>query len=137
MVKRKTSILIRCFLLNSDEKNKSKLARLSLLNEKVETMKKQRETLVQDLRKKIEADDITKLVLMRRQENHKVRMKLFLIYSFLLSQSLFSDQLKKHEELINIIKQNCTAQDNILQSLSDANADIADLRAKMILISER
>ena len=113
------------------------MARLSLLNEKVETMKKQRETLVQDLRKKIEADDITKLVLMRRQENHKVRMKLFLIYSFLLSQSLFSDQLKKHEELINIIKQNCTAQDNILQSLSDANADIADLRAKMILISER
>ena len=85
MVKRKTSILIRCFLLNSDENNKSKLARLSLLNEKVVTMKKQRETLVQDLRKKIEADDITKLVLMRRQENHKVRMKLFLIYSFLLS----------------------------------------------------
>ncbi|CAF1153019.1 unnamed protein product [Adineta ricciae] len=105
----------------NDENNKSKLARLSLLNEKVETMKKQRETLVQDLRKKIEVDDITKLVLMRRQENHK---------------SLFSDQLKKHEELINIIKQNCTAQDNILQSLSDANADIADLRANMITISE-
>ncbi len=35
-------------------------------------MKKQRETLLNDFRKKIQDDDITKLVLMRRQENHKV-----------------------------------------------------------------
>ncbi|CAF4280092.1 unnamed protein product, partial [Rotaria sp. Silwood2] len=54
-----------------DETNKSKLACLRLLNEKVETMKKQRETLLNDFRKKIEDDDITKFVLMRRQENHK------------------------------------------------------------------
>jgi hypothetical protein len=35
-------------------------------------MKKQRETLLNDLRKKLQDDDITKLVLMQRQENHKV-----------------------------------------------------------------
>lgn len=52
--------------------NKSKFACLILLNEKVETMKKQRETLVNDFRKKIQDDDIKKLILMRRQENHKV-----------------------------------------------------------------
>lgn len=46
-------------------------------------------------------------------------------------QTLFSDQVKKHEELVNIIKQNCTAQDNILQALTDANADIADVRTKI------
>jgi hypothetical protein len=56
----------------SDETNKPKLARLGLLNEKVETMKKQREMLLNDFRKKIHDDDITKLVLMQRQDNHKV-----------------------------------------------------------------
>ncbi|UJR31730.1 hypothetical protein I4U23_019210 [Adineta vaga] len=105
----------------NDEITKSKLARLTLLIEKVETMKKQREILMKDLRKRIENDDITKLVLMRRQENHK---------------SLFSDQLKKHEELIDIIKQNCIAQDTVLQSLTEANADIADIRSKMIMTLE-
>ncbi|CAF0888609.1 unnamed protein product [Adineta steineri] len=99
-----------------DETNKPKLARLALLNEKIETMKKQREMLVNDFRKKIHDDDITKLVLMQRQENHK---------------PLFSDQVKKHEELVNIIKQNCAAQDNILQLLTEANADIADVRTKV------
>ncbi|CAF4180831.1 unnamed protein product [Rotaria sp. Silwood2] len=99
-----------------DETNKSKLACLRLLNEKVETMKKQRETLLNDFRKKIEDDDITKFVLMRRQENHK---------------NLFSEQIKKHEEFINIIKQNCTAQDNILHSLTEANANIANIRTKI------
>lgn len=55
-----------------DETNKPKLARLALLNEKVETMKKQREMLLNDFRQKIHNDDITKLVLMQRQDNHKV-----------------------------------------------------------------
>ncbi|CAF1230111.1 unnamed protein product [Rotaria magnacalcarata] len=99
-----------------DEANKPKIARLALLNEKVETMKKQRETLLSDIRKNIHEDDITKLVLMQRQENHK---------------GLFTEQVKKHEELVNIIKQNCIAQDNILQALTEANAEIADVRTKM------
>ncbi|CAF3354792.1 unnamed protein product [Rotaria socialis] len=99
-----------------DEANKPKIARLALLNEKVETMKKQRETLLNDIRKNIHEDDITKLVLMQRQENHK---------------GLFTEQVKKHEELVNIIKQNCTAQDNILQALTETNAEIADVRTKM------
>lgn len=44
---------------------------------------------------------------------------------------MFSDQVKKHEELVNIIKQNCLAQDNILQSLTEANAEIGDLRTQI------
>jgi len=59
-------------IFNLDEINKPKLARLGLLNEKIETMKRQRQILLNDFRKKIQDDDITKLVLMRRQENHKV-----------------------------------------------------------------
>ncbi len=58
--------------MNLDEINKPKFARIGLLNEKIETMKKQRETLLNDFRKKLQDDDITKLVLMQRQENHKV-----------------------------------------------------------------
>ncbi len=60
-----------------DEPNKPKFARLGLLNEKIETMKKQRETLLNDFRQKIQNDDITKLVLMRREENHKVIQRKF------------------------------------------------------------
>ena len=63
--------------------NKSKFARIALLNEKIETMKKQREMLLNDFRKKIHDDDITKLVLMQRQDNHKV------IYLIILSLYLF------------------------------------------------
>jgi hypothetical protein len=40
-------------------------------------MKKQRETLLNDFRQKIQNDDITKLVLMRREENHKVIQRKF------------------------------------------------------------
>jgi hypothetical protein len=40
-------------------------------------MKKQREILLNDFRRKLQDDDITKLVLMRRQENHKVIRHLF------------------------------------------------------------
>lgn len=32
---------------------------------------------------------------------------------------------------MNIIKQNCLAQDNILQSLTEANAEIGDLRTQI------
>ncbi|CAF1254501.1 unnamed protein product [Rotaria sordida] len=99
-----------------DETNKSKLSYLGLLNEKIETMKKQRETLLNDFRQKIQDDDITKFILMRRQENHK---------------NLFSEQIKKHEEFIKIIKQNCIAQDNILHSLTETNANIANIRTKI------
>lgn len=60
-------------ILYLEEINKPKFARLGLLTEKIETMKNQRVTLLNDLRQKIQTDDITKLVLMRRQENHKVR----------------------------------------------------------------
>ena len=45
--------------------------------------------------------------------------------------------MKKYEELVNIIKQNCIAQDNILQSLTEANADIADVRTKIGTIFEK
>ena len=61
-----------CSFPRLDESNKPKFARLALLTEKIETMRKQREMLVNDFRRKLQDDDITKLVLMQRQENHQV-----------------------------------------------------------------
>ncbi len=87
-IKNKIQFIFNYPILNLDEINKSKFSRLGLLNEKIETMKKQRETLLNDFRKKIQDDDITKLALMRRQENHKVITKLII-----LSNSFFV----KHE----------------------------------------
>ena len=45
--------------------------------------------------------------------------------------------MKKHEEVVNIIKQNCRAQENIIQSMTEANASIADVRNKIISVYER
>ncbi|CAF0803217.1 unnamed protein product [Didymodactylos carnosus] len=104
-----------------DENNKPKLSHLKTLAEKIEVMRKQREQLINDFRKKIHEDDITTLMIIRRQDSHK---------------NLFVEQLKKHEELINIIKQNCAAQENILQMLTEANADFAEIRSKITATSE-
>ncbi|CAF1202317.1 unnamed protein product, partial [Didymodactylos carnosus] len=104
-----------------DENNKPKISRLKTLVEKVDVMRKQREQLMNDFRKRIQDDDITTLVIMHRQDSHK---------------NLFMEQLKKHEELVNIIKQNCTAQANILQMLTEANADFAEVRSKIAAKSE-
>ena len=45
--------------------------------------------------------------------------------------------MKKHEEMMNIIKQNCLAQDNILHSFTEANAEIADIRTKIASTFDR
>ena len=57
---------------------KPKLARLGLLSEKIETMKKQRELLLKDFRQKIQDDNITKLLLIHQKENHKVEEDFFI-----------------------------------------------------------
>ena len=46
-------------------------------------------------------------------------------------QELFSEQLKKHEELTGLIRQNMAAQGNILRALTDANARYASVRKAM------
>ena len=45
--------------------------------------------------------------------------------------------MKKHEELIAIIKQNCRAQESITQSVTELNADLADVRPKIVKQYER
>jgi hypothetical protein len=66
-------------------------------------MKKQRETLLTDFRKKIHDDDITKLVLMQRQENHKViyfQIFQFNFLNFYSSRLCFLNKLKNMKNLL-------------------------------------
>jgi len=44
------------------------------------------------------------------------------------SQEFFEEQLGKHSKTISLIQQNLTAQDNILQALTDTNAKYARIR---------
>ncbi len=85
-----------------DETNQPKIARLALLKEKIETMKKQREMLLNDFRKKIHDDDITKLVLMQRQDNHKVidLNKFSVLSSFFFNRVYFLNKLKNMKNLL-------------------------------------
>lgn len=84
------------------------------LVDKVEEMRKQRQYLEQQLRDSLMNDDITKnLVTMKKKED---------------LQQTFSEELKKHEEIITYLDQNLSAQDNILCALTEANAHYAETR---------
>jgi len=43
-------------------------------------------------------------------------------------QKLFSEQLQKHDKAVSLIRQNLSAQANILRALTDANAKYATVR---------
>ena len=45
--------------------------------------------------------------------------------------------MKKYDEIIALIKQNCRAQENLIQAMTEANADLADRRSTMIKALER
>ncbi|XP_076459349.1 LOW QUALITY PROTEIN: tyrosine-protein phosphatase non-receptor type 23-like [Babylonia areolata] len=79
---------------------------------KVEEMKVQRAKLEKQFRDDIQKDDIT-TVLMAADS---------------IKDSVYKDQLKKHDTLIGYIGQNLNAQENILRALTDANARFASLR---------
>jgi hypothetical protein len=106
-------------------------------------LKKQRDILLKDFRQKLHDDDITKLVLMQRQDNHQVRiqqltMNITIECNVRLSvKNLFASQMKKYDELIHIIKQNCRAQENLIQAVTDLNDDLVNVRPDMISTFER
>ena len=47
---------------------------------------------------------------------------------FYSPQTVFSDQLRKHDQTVDLINKNLGAQDNILRALTDANAQFAIIR---------
>ncbi|XP_041374588.1 tyrosine-protein phosphatase non-receptor type 23-like isoform X2 [Gigantopelta aegis] len=80
---------------------------------KIDEMRVQRQSFLDQLRDHLQSDDITN-VLVTQKNNSK--------------EAIFSEQLKKHNSLVNLIGQNLMAQDNILRALTDYNARYATIR---------
>ncbi|XP_053386604.1 tyrosine-protein phosphatase non-receptor type 23-like [Mercenaria mercenaria] len=96
-----------------DPESNDVIKQLNNLLSKIEEMKTQRQTLEEQLRKEVLEDDITGVLCKQESINREV---------------LFSEQLKKHDKTSGLIRQNLTAQNNILRALTDANAKYATVR---------
>ncbi|CAI4230145.1 unnamed protein product [Auanema sp. JU1783] len=84
--------------------------------DKVEEMINQRSKLSQRLSGELDSDDISKRLLAERDTNCK---------------HIFEKELKKHDQTIQYIRLNLTAQEKILNGLTEANADFAEHRQKI------
>ncbi|XP_048384489.1 tyrosine-protein phosphatase non-receptor type 23 isoform X1 [Stegostoma tigrinum] len=96
----------------SDEE-KSVLQNMKRILLKVEEMRDQRSSLIQQLRDTIQKDDITTTLVTTDHSEMK---------------KLFEEQLKKYDQLKVYIDQNLAAQENILKALTDANVKYATFR---------
>ncbi|XP_051879944.1 tyrosine-protein phosphatase non-receptor type 23 [Pristis pectinata] len=96
----------------SDEE-KATLQNMKRILLKVEEMRDQRSSLLQQLRDAIQKDDITTTLVTTDHSEMK---------------KLFEEQLKKYDQLRVYIDQNLAAQENILKALTDANVKYAAVR---------
>nr|CAD7437881.1 unnamed protein product [Timema bartmani] len=80
---------------------------------KVDEMKRQRSMLATQLRDSITQDDITRQLVTRTGEP---------------LDTIFSQEMQKHERYVTFIEQNLLAQENILKALTDAYARYAGTR---------
>ena len=90
-----------------DPESEASIAEFQRIVKKVEEMKNQRQMLLDELREDILNDDITKkLVIHKENEMPK----------------LFDAELTKHSTKIKFLEQNMKAQANIIQALTEVNA---------------
>lgn len=97
----------------SDPESENIVREMQNLMEKVEEMRSQRAMLTSQLRDSICKDDITQLLITHPNENF---------------DSLFQEELKKHQDIVKLIQQNLSAQDNILKAVTDAYARYSNVR---------
>ncbi|GMT28100.1 hypothetical protein PFISCL1PPCAC_19397, partial [Pristionchus fissidentatus] len=95
-----------------DYASTSEGARMLQLGEKVEEMKRQRKSLLDKMHEEFLKDNINGKLLIERDTDHK---------------ELFEKELKKHDNLLNLLEQNLGAQHRILNALLEANADFAEI----------
>jgi hypothetical protein len=110
-------IYIYFLLANSKEGTE-----LMKVRDKVDEMKKQRNYLVKQFQQNLESDDISKKALAERELDNK---------------QLVEVELKKHDHAIELITKNLEAQEIILKRLTEANANFAEFRQKIMERSER
>ncbi|XP_064646276.1 tyrosine-protein phosphatase non-receptor type 23-like [Lineus longissimus] len=98
------------------------IEKLMMLLGKIDEMKNQRLMLNEQLRKAIQDDDITKILVTRGDTNQ---------------EEFFKEQIQKHDQTVTYIHQNLAAQDNILRALTETNADYANIRRATVDITQR
>ncbi|GMR53147.1 hypothetical protein PMAYCL1PPCAC_23342, partial [Pristionchus mayeri] len=96
---------------HKDYASSSEGGRMLQLGEKVEEMKRQRKSLIDKMHEEFQKDNINGKLLIERDTNHT---------------ELFEKELKKHDNLLNLLEQNLAAQHRILHALLEANADFAE-----------
>ncbi|XP_039256078.2 uncharacterized protein LOC120332825 [Styela clava] len=107
-------------LLSEEDKNVVELIRK--LCDKVVEMEVQRKNLLQELRQQMESDDVTSTLVTK----HGVDQ-----------EDLFKEELKKHDSHIDTINKNLSAQDNILDAVTEANARYTKIRKTVDTEKER
>ncbi|KAI1704697.1 BRO1-like domain-containing protein [Ditylenchus destructor] len=89
---------------------------------KVDEMRQQRSKFIQTLSEDLERDEIDRKALAERD---------------LDPAKLFERELKKHTKIVDLTKQNLSAQDNILKALTEANANFAEFRRQIFESNEQ
>jgi hypothetical protein len=89
---------------------------LQKLLSKVDQMKQQRATMLENFKQKLKKDDITSRIVTHEGE---------------AKEDFFAHELDKHQENVALIRQNLEAQDRIIAALTEANAKYASTRRAM------
>ena len=110
-VKQLNKILPEPGAIPIDEEN---LKRLEEVLNKIDEMKKQRLMFEKEIREAVEKDDVLTKVMMSSGKEEV--------------ESLFEKELKKFDEKQTLLNMNLSAQDNIIEALTKANADYAPTR---------
>ncbi|XP_034942485.1 tyrosine-protein phosphatase non-receptor type 23 isoform X2 [Chelonus insularis] len=97
------------------ETDKQNVRELKRILGKIEEMQRQRSDLYSKLRDSISQDNLTRLLVTATADSAPL-------------DTLFAEQLEKHQSLVNLIDQNLAAQENILTALTDAYARTAETR---------
>ncbi|XP_076808159.1 tyrosine-protein phosphatase non-receptor type 23-like isoform X2 [Clavelina lepadiformis] len=107
-------------LISDDDKEVINL--VQKLCSKVAEMEQQRQTLVAQLRSQLEEDDVTSSLMTKPGVD---------------SEDLFQEELKKHDTLVGYIRQNLTAQENILTAVTEANVRYTKIKKTVEVHKEK
>ncbi|XP_015120236.1 tyrosine-protein phosphatase non-receptor type 23 isoform X2 [Diachasma alloeum] len=110
--------------VSTSEADKQNVRELKRILGKVEEMQRQRSDLHSKLRDSIAQDNLTRLLVTATAESVPL-------------DSLFTEQLEKHQSLVDLINKNLSAQDNILTALTDAYARTAETRKSVDEVLKR
>lgn len=100
------------------EDNQRLVGESKRLLDKVDEMLAQRGDLLQQLKAQLVNDDLTQQLLSSKTDHER--------------NTIIDDGLKKHDELLDYLRQNMKAQANIMDAIVEHNAKVADLKVQMV-----